>query len=300
MRRVRIGLGVVLILGLTGSVLDAQPSRQLWVSVADSNGAAITGLSADKFTVSEDGVKCRTLKAEPIEWPVKLTVLVDNGGKSSDYLINLRNGLLGLFKEVPNGVEASLLTFAPQPRWVVRPTKDGEQLAKGVSRIAPDPGGGKFFDGLLEAVDRAAKDDSKFFPVFVMAVSTFGNRDEPIASKYERLQKELVDRAATVHVVLLSVASENVGAVTGAFQTHIGNQVANLTGGRYENISAASRLDTLLPEIGKQIARSVAKQKYEYRLTYEAPKGAKEPKDILVDVAVSGATIDVSADGHLP
>ena len=155
MRRARIAsvvVGIVLVVapGPAGVSLSAQQPRQAWVRVADLTGAPITGLPVDAFTVVEDGVKCRTLKAEPIEWPIKLTVMVDNGGKSSDYLLNLRNGLRGLLKEVPAGVETSLLTFAPQPRWVVRPTTDTEQLAKGIDLIAPDPGGGKFFDGLLE------------------------------------------------------------------------------------------------------------------------------------------------------
>ena len=73
-----------------------------------------------------------------------------------------------------------------------------------------------------------------------------------------------------------------------------------MTGGRYENINTATRLETLLPEIGKRIAQSAAKQRYEYRLTYEPPKGAKEPTTIGVEVELKGATIDASADGHLP
>jgi hypothetical protein len=301
MRGVRTAFGVVLVLMLCfGAVSGAQVVRQAWVRVADLTGEPITGLSADAFTVIEDGVKCRTLKAEPLEWPIKLTVMVDNGGKSSDYLLNLRNGLRELFREVPGDIEMSLLTLAPQPRWVVRPIKGTEQLFKGANLIAPDAGAGKFFDGLLEAADRAAKDKASSFPVFVVVVSSFGNSNPPPENEYQRMQKELVDRAATVHYVLLSVSSRSGAEVTGAFQTNIGNHVARLTGGRYENIITATRLDTLLPEIGRQIAESAAKQKYEYRLTYEAPKGSKEPKTIGVDVAVRGAVVETSADGHLP
>jgi hypothetical protein len=305
MRRARFAgvvLGVVLFIGpgLAGVRLGAQQLRQAWVRVADLTGAPITGLSADAFAVVEDGVKCRTLKAEPIEWPIKLTVMVDNGGKSSDYLLNLRNGLRGLFREVPGDIETSLLALAPQPRWLVRPIKGGEQLYKGVNLITPDAGAGKFFDGLLEAADRAAKDKAGSFPVFVAVISTFGNSNPPPENQYQRLQKELIDRAVTVHYVLMSASSRSGSEVTGAFQTNIGNQVASMTGGRYENIITATRLDTLLPEIGKQIADSAARQQYQYRLTYEAPKGAKDPKTVGVEVAVRGAVVETSADGHLP
>jgi hypothetical protein len=104
----------------------------------------------------------------------------------------------------------------------------------------------------------------------------------------------------TVHYVLLTVSSKSGSEVTGAFQTNIGNQVAGMTGGRYENIVTATRLDTLLPEIGKQIADSAATQQYQYRLTYEAPRGARDPKIVGVEVAVRGAVIQTSPDGHLP
>jgi len=281
--------------------LDAQQTRQVFVRVADAAGAPMTGLSAGQFTVIEDGVRLRTLKAEPIEWPTRVTVLVDNGGKSSDYLLNLRNGVRGLVKELPAGVEMSLLTLAPQPRWIVRPTTDAEQLAKGTGLITPDAGSGKFFDGLREAADRAVKDKGGFFPVFVIVASTLGSTDPPLESRYLQLQKDLIARAATVHFVLLEVASQAATReVTGTFQGRIGNQVTAMTGGRYENINTATRLETLLPEIGKRIGQSAAKQKYQYRLTYEAPKGAKEPTTIGVDVELAGATIDASADGHLP
>jgi hypothetical protein len=295
-----VALVLTIVPALAGVAPGAELSRQAWASVADLSGAPITGLAADAFTVIEDGVKCRTLKSEPIEWPIKLTVMVDNGGKSSDYLLNLRNGLRELIKELPGDVETSLVTLAPQPRWLVRPIRGAEQLYRGVNLIAPDPGAGKFFDGLLEAADRAAKDKIAHFPVFVAIISTFGNSNPPLENEYQRLQKELITRAATVHYVLLEVASRSGAEVTGAFQSNIGNQVAAMTGGRYENIVTATRLDTLLPEIGKQIADSAARQKYQYRLTYEAPKGAKEPKTIGVEVGVKGAVVETSADGHLP
>src|SRR5471030_422848 len=157
MRCAQFGLGLILILGVTGVVPRAQQTRQIWARVVDLSGEPITDLSADTFAIVEDGVKCRTLKVEPIQWPTRVSVFVDNGGKSADYLLNLRNGLRGLMKEVPGDVEMSLLTLAPQPRWVARPTTDPQQLARGVGLIAPDPAGGKFFEGLLEAADRAAK-----------------------------------------------------------------------------------------------------------------------------------------------
>ena len=298
MRRFTAALGVVLLLPAAAPA-RAQSTRQVWVHVADRTGAPIKGLSAEQFTVIEDGERYPAIRAERMERPTRLTVMIDNGGKSGDYLLNLRNGVRDLFAEVSGTVETSLLTLAPQPRWLVRPTMSPADLGKGIGLITPDAGSGKFFEGLREAADRAVKDKADFFPVFVVVASTFGNMSPPSDSRYAQLQKDLYARAITVHFVLLEVRSETQGEVTGMFQSRIGNQVAAMTGGRYDNINTVTRLDTLLPEIGKRVAASAAKQSYQYRLTYELKKG-KEPTTIGIDVQLAGAVIEASADGHLP
>jgi hypothetical protein len=281
--------------------VGAQQSKQIFAAVLDVAGGPIMGLGADAFTVFEDGVASKTLKVEPIEWPIKLTVMVDNGGKSSDYLASLRRGLQLFFKAVPREIETSILTLAPQPRWVVRPTMDGQQLEKGITLITPDGGAAKFFDGLAEAADRAAKEKGNFFPVFVMVVSTLGGTEVPLDFQVQKLQKQLAARGATVHFVLLTVNSETRGTVTGAVQTNLGLAMTQFTGGRYEGINSASRLESLLGEIGEQITLSALRQAYQYRITYEAPKGAKEPKSLGVEVkSLPNVTVQASLDGHLP
>lgn len=274
-------------------------TRQVWARVADATGEPIKGLSAGQFTVIEDGVRYPVIKAEPMEWPTRLTVMIDNGGKAGDYLLNLRNGVRDLFAEVAGTVETSLLTLAPQPRWVVRPTMSSAELGKGIGLITPDGGSGKFFEGLREAADRAVKDKASFFPVFVVVASTLANVDPPSESRYAQMQKDLYARAATVHFVLIELRTESRGEVAGFYQSRVGHQVTGMTGGRFETISAATRLDTLLPEIGRRVAQSAEKQRYQYRLTYE-PRGAKLPNTIGVAVELAGASIDASADGHLP
>ena len=131
----------------------------------------------------------RTIKVEPIEWPMKLAVLVDNGLGSDTYLTNLRTGLRNFFNEIPDEVEMSLLTLAPQPRWVIKPTTELEKLVKGVDLITPDHGISRFFDGLAEAAARFDKEKGRYFPVIVMVTSDVGSVDPPFAQDYERLNR---------------------------------------------------------------------------------------------------------------
>src|SRR5262245_40212770 len=98
------GVMAVMAVGGHASAVCAQ-TRQVWVRVAAATGAPIKGLLPGQFTVIEDGVRYPVIKAEPMEWPTKLTVLVDNGGKAADYLLNLRHGVRDLFAEVAGTVE---------------------------------------------------------------------------------------------------------------------------------------------------------------------------------------------------
>jgi len=282
---------------------NAQTTRQIFVSVRDDRGTPAVGLQPNQFVVVEDEMVRTTVKVEAIDWPTRLTVMVDNATKAPDYLLSLRNGLRGLFSRIPQGLDASLLSLAPQPRWVVRPTTDAKQLAGGIDLISPAGGVAKFFDGLAEAADRAAKDKASSFPVFLVIVTTIGgNRDVPLTFQLQKLQQQLVARAATVHFVVVTQSGVSATGVTGGLQTNLGLGVTQLTGGRFENINSPSRLEALLPEIGDQIASSAAIQRQQYRITYEAPSDAPYPKQVLVNVQSVGArfTIATSLDGHLP
>jgi hypothetical protein len=89
----------------------------------------------------------------------------------------------------------------------------------------------------------------------------------------ERLMKRLQARPTTVHVVLLSGGGRT--GTGGANQTQVGIAVTQMTRGRFENIAAGSRLQTLLPEIGAQVAKAHERQSNQFRLTVERPAGAK-------------------------
>src|SRR5687767_3785844 len=167
--RAVILLAAALALALAPAAL-AQQTFQFFLSAADATGARVRNLTIDEISVAESGRPVRIVKLEPITWPVKVTVMVDNGLGTGTLLTQYRNGLKGFFDALPAGVEASLLTLAPQPRWIVRPTNDRIQLAKGADQIAPDPGGARFVEGLIEAADRIEnenKDQRRYFPVIV-------------------------------------------------------------------------------------------------------------------------------------
>jgi hypothetical protein len=299
------GLGAMLLLTvfLGAQPVHAQQQGQLYISVLDSSGAPVTDLETADISVQVDDIDAKIVRLEPVSKPMKLTVMIDNGQATSSSLANLRTALKGFFEAIPADVETSLLTTAPQPRWIVRPTKDRQQLLKGVDLIAPDSGAALFFDALVEAGNRVDKDKSDHYPVFMMLASDVGRNSSAMDKEFEKLQKQIIQRAITVHFVILHSGGERVGAVAGALQTEVGLAVTRLSGGRYENIAANTRLTTLLPEFAQQISQSNVRQTHQYRVTYERPdKDSKPPQKISAGVSRLriGVTPMLSLDGHMP
>jgi hypothetical protein len=282
---------------------QAQALPTIFARVTDAVGAPIEDLRPDELVVTEDGVQRVTVTVEPVDWPVKLTVLVDNSRAMAQPLGQVREGLRDLLAALPEDLAVELLTTAPQPRFIVRSTTDREALIQGIDRIAPDSGAAAFTDGLLEASNRILDDETLHFPVVLMVAT---NGPDPavvgnIDRKYLQLQEQTIERPATYHVIVWTASGATGGRVAGAVQTIVGVQMTELTGGRYEAIAASSRLATLLPEMGAQIAESHRRQSSQYRVSYMRPAGTPPPQDgISANVLRPGALLTLSFDGRLP
>jgi hypothetical protein len=250
--------------------------------------------------VAENGVEGKIVKIEPIDWPVKVQLLIDNGTGMEQGLVQIRNGVKGFVEALPDGIEMSLVTTAPQPRFIVRPTMDKQAIIQGADRIAPDSGAARFIEALNEAAARIDKEKGNYFPVVVIVGSTTADGSSFVERDVQRMLQRFSERAATVHVVMLSTGARATNAVTGANQTNVGEAVTKTTGGRYDNIAAMTRIATLLPEIGAQVAKSHARQSHQFRITFQRPNGASGPLGEVGAATRTGFTPMLSINGRLP
>ena len=261
-----------------------------------------------EVTVMVDDAECKIVKLEPVNKPMKLSLMIDNGPGNTNSLANLRTGIKNFIEAIPAGIPMEMLTIAPQPRFLEKSTTDHDVLMKAVDRLTPDSGAGLFFDALVEASSRIEKEKTKEKSdatyVIVMIASTLGRNSSAMDSDWAKLQKRIVQHGITVHFIVLTAGGETVGAVQGALQTQVGLQITKLSRGRYENINAGTRLLTLMPELAKQIAESNTRQTHQYRVTYQFPAG-KDPQTVqkfsagLSSLRV-GATGMLSLDGRMP
>jgi hypothetical protein len=275
--------------------LSAQKQQQVFISLTAPDGTPVPGLQATEVGISEDDVPCKVLKVEPIDWPLKLQVLVDNGRANTSPINPLRDGLKSLFEQMPDGVEMSLYVISGTPRAVVKPTTDKQKLLNGIALIAADGGAGMFFDALSEAADRVDKDKMPGFNVILLIGSDFG-RVRVLDQEYAKLQNTIINKGITTHVIVTGGSGGTTGVGT---QTEIGLSVTKLSGGRYEGLQTASRLATLLPEWGKHIAESQVRQAHQYRVTYERPSNPKPAPAIGATIKKDGV-VHLSLHGNIP
>ena len=125
-------LAVLVALGLSAAALGAQTQFTLLVAMTDSaSGKPVETLTPADVQVTEDGVAGTIVKIEPVVRSVKVQVLIDNGVGIGRNIVELKTGVRGLLERIPPDIETTVVTTSPQARFLVRPTKNRDELLKG-------------------------------------------------------------------------------------------------------------------------------------------------------------------------
>ena len=291
--------------------LGAQTQFQFMISATDAKGVPVTDVTPADVLMTENGAPNEIVKVEPFKMPVKLTIAVDNGPSSADAIAHYRTGLTEMVKALPPEIEITLISTAPQPRMVVRPTLNREQVLRGINGFAPEQESPRFTDTLVEYSQRLEKElrDAKkvdYLPVLIM-VSTTANE----AASYEvpAIQKALTflqQRKSKVYMAMVATRrgdglAADINSLTDINtnrQAMIGIPVVKATGGRYEPLAITNRLATLLPEFGKDIGTLHTKLYNQVLVTVQRKAGLTGPlQNPQVELKRPGITGQVSLDG---
>ena len=277
---------------------DAQ-EQVLHVAVADSNGNPVPGLTEDDIVVQWDGESLETIRFEPVSWPVRLTVFVDNSGAAVNVVPQMRNGLQAMMRELPNEVEIAFLTLARQPRWITRHTSDRAELERGIPLITPDGGTGvRFLDALVEEANRVHDDDEReYYPVVVMVSADGADSSSSQQGRVDRMVERMVNNSMEVHT-LLFVSGQGQGA--SAQQFNIGNALMEVTRGSFERVAVASAIEDRMTALGRDIARKHRFVSSQYRITYRQPRNPSAQPRIGVATERRGLQMLATLDGNVP
>jgi hypothetical protein len=290
-----------------GVCLSAQSTFQFVVSATDSTGAPVTDLRTDDVVMTEKGVRQKVVKVEPLSVPMKLTIAVDNSTDTVDAIDSLRLGLTGLIEALPRDVEVTVIATAPQPRTVVKPTKDHEQILKGLKNVAPERAAPRFSDALVEYSQRLQKESkdrsaSPYAPVMVMVSTGTTEQSGYQPDQIDKAATALVANHARLNVILFTTRPADVRAAARlktSLQGMIAQPATKATNGRYEEITVPTRLEMTLPEWGKDLAALQMRQANQFRVTVERTSGG-ELQSPEISLARPGLNGTVTRDGYLP
>ena len=305
----RITVLLVTLVALSSTVwLGAQGQTfQFIVSATDATGEPVTELKPEDVLFSEKAGKGTISKVEPFALPVKVTIAVDNGQDSSLALPNYRNGLKGFVEAFPANTEMTLITTSPQPRMVVKPTTDRAVVLRGVNGFAPESERPRFTDALVEWSQRLQKEIKEgktplYVPVMLM-VSTAANESSSYQPpEVQRALEFLVQRRAKLYVTVNSTRSGDAIAsadLNTNRQAIISVPATKALNGRFEAIAIFNRLDTLLPEYGKEIAAYTKRLGTQHLVTVQRA-GAGQLEDLRIELTRDGLKGAVSTDGYYP
>ena len=297
-----------------------QEQSAIYLLAVDQKGMPVLDLTMSDIAIKEDVGPSTIVSVRRFGWPIKVTVLLDNGPRTSDALAHYRTGLKKFFAGLPPDVPVSLIATAPNPRWLFRETRDRIQIEKGVNLITIDEGLGRFSDALVEYAERLDDEFQRvetthlppYLPVLVSIATT--DQDGSEVRRDANLKMIASLRKHRVWTTMIMVASGRALATSGGLPAiesnegqngQIAKTVQEFTGGGYVPItgSGTSALGSkLLPELAQEIALRYIKQMTQYRIVFERPAGAKgQMKNFsLALLNHPGVKIVLSTDGAMP
>lgn len=254
-------------------------TRSIYVSVVDSKGQAVTGLTAGDFRVREDGVAREVLRAEPATAPLDIVLLVDDSQAATRAIPYLRDALPKFAERLDGKASIGLVTLGERPTSVVERTKDIAALKKGFSRIFARPGSGAYLLEAISEVTRGFRTRDTERPVIV-ALTVEGIEFSNL--QYQQVLDDLRASGAQLHVLAIGSPApmnsdelRNKGLVIA--------QGTEKTGGRREQLLSEMGIADTLDELAGELLN-------QYRVTYGRPDALVPPDEVDVSVAKPGLT----------
>ncbi len=269
---------------LTGARQAREPrERIVFVSVVDSQGEPVKGLTADQFVVREDGERREAVRAERATDPFDLVVLADNSSAMEPHLSDLRRSLTTLVTTMQPLGAIALVTLADRPAVAVDYTKTLGSLTRGVDRLFTQPDSGAC---LIDAIPEVVRGFDRRRPARPVIAAIVG--DGPDMS-WQTEQTALLRLAAS-------------GARFDAFVIHsAGHESPDLSSEEYRHRevlidfatrqSGGNRVEVISSlALESRLTRYAAELANQYRVVYVRPERLIPPERIEVGVAVAGLT----------
>jgi hypothetical protein len=275
--RLAIPAAVILSVGLLWTVAPSAQAlqRSIYASVLNKEGAPVPELGPSDFVVREDNLAREVLRVEPATAPMQIALLVDNSARSSNNIRDIREATNEFIKGVTgNGLKNQLavIAVAERPTVMVDYATDQAKLLSGAGRLFTQTGSGAYLlDGIFETTQGFKKREASR-PV-VVAIST--NGPELSTRYHDQIIMALHGVGASFHVVMVGPPPTDVISSEGRERALTLSQGTDETGGRYDNVLAASALSDRLKQVANELT-------HQYLVTYARPQTLIPPEHVAI------------------
>jgi VWFA-related protein len=282
---IAVGVCVLLVFAAIAAPRAQTLQRGIYTSVLDKEGRPVANLGPADFVVREDNIAREVLRVEPATAPMQIALLVDNSARSSNNIRDIREATAEFIKSITGtGMrnEVAVITVAERPTMLVDYSSDQAKLLKGVIVFTQPNSGAYMLDGIFESA-RAQKKREATRPVIV-AIATNGPE---LSNRYhDQVIGAIKDAGAALHIVMVGTAPADVTTSEGRERAYIFSDGTESTGGRYDNVLAASALPARLKEVADELT-------HQYLVTYARPTSLIPPER----VKISGKRADLTVRG---
>ncbi|HEX3644360.1 MAG TPA: VWA domain-containing protein [Vicinamibacterales bacterium] len=261
--------------------------RHVFVSVTDGKGAAVEGLAAADFTVSEDGQPRVVSRAGPAKDPMRIALMLDTSDAAAPALTHMRAGALAFLDALPPEDEVILITTGRQVRVRVPPSTDRKRLKDSAAGLFSDGAGTVLMDGLLEIDDRFFKKADDRWPVFVIFTSDGTEASQGAREKeFTKWSPMLPARGITVHAFVMKTPKSS------GMPEIVAENLTRNTGGRYDVMNTTTALPEKMKALGDQLALDHRNMSAWYELDVQTDQ--TELKPVAVAVNREGVRLQIS------
>lgn len=261
------------------------PEITIFVSVTDSKGEPVAGLSAEDFSVTEDGAAVKIVDFAGIgePRPVDVVYVFDTTGSMSEEIDGVIETSIQFAEELESkgrDYRLGLVTFADQVRAVYRDdntlTDDVKEFKAWVRSLGAEGGGGdeeNDYGAIKRAVQMQFRDEAQRIIILITDAPPHHYGDFPDEFNFFDDPDLTKDRA----LALLNQEMISIYSVTPAEPEFIA--LASETGGKFYDINRNPDFTAIIEEIGETIAS-------QYKITYISPRPTYDGtrRDIVITI----------------
>jgi VWFA-related protein len=302
------GLALALIAGAAASGAAQENERYVYVTVLGSDGAPLVGLSTEHFAIRESGRDRAVVRAERLDIPMHVAVLVDTSGHQGTPDENFRRAVVEFVTGLAASNHVAVYAFGDRATPVVPFTQDAQQLRAAISNMF---GGTHQRSHMIDAIDRALRDLEPVEAKRPVIVAITSESPEASGRTAGGVIKRLIAQSVALHTVSLSTAtgtdrasgidkdipssSRRLGGMAAAGEgdrerTQMIEQGTAGTGGSRQRLTSTLAVGPALTRLARELSTS-------YLVTFTR-SGSGQVRDLQVGVMVDNVTLRATAAPH--